>query len=236
VARSEAIRIGWLPHIYGGLLRTNVYIDGFNLYYAIKYTTYKWLDLSALCHRLLPTHSIQKIKYFTAIVKALPHDPSVPVRQEAYFRGLRTLPNVEIHDEGHFVQWPRLFPQYPLAYTDPKNKSKPPQAVQILKAEEKGSDVNLASFLLKDCFKNDFDEAVVISNDSDLTTPIEIVVKDCGKPVTVINPHRKEYVSRQLIGAASNFYPSINFSAYRKSQFLDSMTDSNGTFTKPPTW
>jgi len=236
VARSEAIRTGWLPHIYGGLLRTNICIDGFNLHYAIKYTQYKWLDLSVLCHRLLPNHSIQKIYYFTAKVKALPHDQSAPFRQETYLRALRTLPNFEIHDEGHFVQWARLFPQFPLAYKNPRNPTRPPQAVQILKAEEKGSDVNLASFLLKDCFKNDFDEAVVISNDSDLTTPIEIVVNDCGKSVMTINPRRKIYLSRQLISVASTYRQTINMSAYRVCQFPTSMTDSKGTFTKPPTW
>lgn len=215
---------------------TYVYIDGFNLYYAIKYTHYKWLDLSALCSRLLPKSNIQKIYYFTAKVQALPHDPTAPVRQETYLRALKTLSNVEIHDEGHFVQWPRLLPQYPLAYTNPRNTTKPPQVVQILKVEEKGSDVNLAAYLLRDCFKNCFDDAVVISNDSDLATPIEIVVKDSGKPVMVMNPHRKEYLSRQLTQVASNYYRSINLSAYKNSQFNTPITDVTGTFHKASTW
>jgi len=34
---------------------TNVYVDGFNLYYGcLKGTPYKWLDLGALCQALLP--------------------------------------------------------------------------------------------------------------------------------------------------------------------------------------
>lgn len=34
--------------------RTNVYIDGFNLFYgALKGSPYKWLNLEALCQRLL---------------------------------------------------------------------------------------------------------------------------------------------------------------------------------------
>lgn len=215
---------------------TYVYIDGFNLYYAIKYTHYKWLDLSALCSRLLPKSNIDKIYYFTAKVKALPHDPSAPIRQQIYLRALKTIPSVEIHDEGHFVQWPRLFPQYPLAYTNRRNPTKPPQAVQILKAEEKGSDVNLAAFLLRDCFENFFDDAVVISNDSDLSTPIEIVVKGYSKPVMVINPNRRQYLSSQLIQVASNYYPTINRSVYRNSQFNIWVTDAIGTFSKPSTW
>lgn len=108
--------------------------------------------------------------------------------------------------------------------------------MQIWKSEEKGSDVNLAAFLLKDCFKNEFDRAVVISNDSDLTTPIEIVVKECGKPVMVINPNHKTSISNQLIKVASEFRRTINPSAYAACQFNPTLTDSVGTFTKPSSW
>lgn len=59
----------------------------------------------------------------------------------------------------------------------------------MYKIEEKGSDVNLAAYLLDDCFTNDFDEAVVISNDSDLALPIELVTTKYRKGVWVINPH-----------------------------------------------
>jgi len=63
---------------------TNVYIDGFNFYYgAVKGTAYKWLDFSALCRLLLPTHSIQQIYYFTALVTPRPHDPDQAVRTGA---------------------------------------------------------------------------------------------------------------------------------------------------------
>jgi hypothetical protein len=41
--------------------RTNVYIDGFNLFYgALKASPYKWLDPEALCHHLLPKDSISR--------------------------------------------------------------------------------------------------------------------------------------------------------------------------------
>lgn len=45
-------------------LKTNVYIDGFNLYYgSLKGTPYKWLDIGKFCHQLLPMHmhTIQSI-------------------------------------------------------------------------------------------------------------------------------------------------------------------------------
>ena len=46
--------------------------------------------------------------------------------------------------------------------------------IEVIKTEEKGSDVNLATHLLYDGFRNDYDIAVVISNDSDLLEPIKI--------------------------------------------------------------
>ena len=46
--------------------------------------------------------------------------------------------------------------------------------VEVLDTEEKGSDVNLASYLLMDGFWDEYDLAVVVSNDSDLQLPVEM--------------------------------------------------------------
>lgn len=84
-------------------MATNVDIDGFNLYYgAVNGTPNKWLDLEALCHRLLPKDDIKRIRYFTATVSARPGDPQQPQRQQTYLRALTTLPPVSIH-YGHFL-------------------------------------------------------------------------------------------------------------------------------------
>ena len=84
-------------------MATNVYIDGFNLYYgALKRTHFRWLDLEALCQNLLPNDSIHRIRYFTAKVTARPDDVQAPQRQQTYLRALETLPLVSIHF-GHFL-------------------------------------------------------------------------------------------------------------------------------------
>lgn len=215
-------------------LETNVYIDGFNLYYAIKFSPYKWLDLSSLCRNLLPRHTINLIRYFTAHVKPLPHDLDVKTRQDFYFRALKTLKDLELHDNGEFVSWDKLIPQSPLAYVRGKNKS--PQKVNVLKTEEKGSDVNLASWLLTDCFNGCFDCAVVISNDSDLATPIEIVTQRCKKPVKVINPGKPLYASKKLARVSTSNFITIHPWVYAKSQLPPTLTDAIGTFTKPSRW
>ena len=54
-------------------MRTNVYVDGFNLYYgAVKGTPYKWLDLRKCCELVFPRNEIHEIHYCTAIVKDAP--------------------------------------------------------------------------------------------------------------------------------------------------------------------
>lgn len=208
-----------------------------NLYHrAVKGTSYKWLDLAALCTTLLPKAKINKIRYFTARVDALPHDMQAPDRQDIYLRALRTISNLTIH-EGRFAFWPALLPQFPLAYL---NKAKPPQSVQVLRAIEKRSDVNLATYLLMDCFDNDFDEAVVISNDSDLALPIQVVTAKFGKTVGVINPNsnRRESgkVNKELERAASSYMRMINIKVIANCQFPGELTDSQGKFSKPATW
>lgn len=82
---------------------TNVYVDGFNLYYGcLKGPPHKWLDLEALCARLLPQNQIKRIRYFTARISARPGDVHGPVHQDAYLRALTTLPTASVH-LGHFL-------------------------------------------------------------------------------------------------------------------------------------
>jgi uncharacterized LabA/DUF88 family protein len=213
---------------------TNVYIDGFNLYNgAVKNTPYKWLDLAALCQVLLPGHTIGRIRYFTAAIVGFPHDPQAPTRQEVYLRALRTIANLSVHKDGWFAAHPVLLPQFPLAIV---YKNRPPQAVQVLRMEEKRTDVDLATCLLVDCFSNDFDEAVVISNDSDLVLPIEMVRTRFGKRIGVVNPHPRNRMSGHLQRAASYHLRTINRSVLANCQFPPTLTDANGTITKPATW
>ncbi len=64
-------------------MKTNVYVDGFNLYYGcLKNTPYRWLDLDALARTILDAHHvIHRIRYFTALVSARPSNPGQDVRQ-----------------------------------------------------------------------------------------------------------------------------------------------------------
>lgn len=58
--------------------------------------------------------------------------------------------------------------------------------VSYLHNEEKGSDVNVATHLLRDVFEGEVDAAVVISNDTDLSLPLAVVRERV--PVGVVHP------------------------------------------------
>ena len=108
-----------------------------------------------------------------------------------------------------------------------------PRTVEVLNTEEKGSDVNLATYLLIDGFEDDYEMAVVISNDSDLKLPIEMTRTRLGKQVGVIDPSRR--TSFELRKAAS-WYRPLRRGPLSASLFPDTLSDAQGNFTKPADW
>lgn len=206
------------------MARVNVYIDGFNLYYgALKRTPYKWLNLARLCQVLLPSDAVQEIKYFTARVSARPSNPTAGHDQGLYIRALRTLPNLTIQ-YGHFLT--HTVPMYLATVT-------PPQRVWVEKTEEKGSDVNLASHLVRDAFRKQFEVAVLITNDSDLAEPVRIVAQELHMPVGILNPH--QHHSKELQRYAT-FVKRVRQGHLLASQFPSTLKDAKGSFTKPAGW
>ena len=218
-----------LPLFRGRMMdKTHVYVDGFNLYYSllrIKPLAPKWLDIKSMCELMVRDIDIERIKYFTARVSETPDDADKPIRQQIYFRALRSIPELEIY-YGHFM---RHIVRQPLGIC----KSSPLCFVDVQKTEEKGSDVNLASHLLHDAHLGRFELAIVVSGDSDLVEPIRMVTKDLGQKVCVINPNPKP--SKQLRKFAT-FYRTLEKSAIHKAQFPESITDRKGTFSKPRGW
>ncbi len=206
------------------MAKAYVYIDGFNLYYgATKGSPYRWLDLGALCARMLPGDNILAIKYFTALVSSRPYDPQQPARQQAFLRALRTIPTLQIF-YGHF-----LTHSCRMVLTG----SNPPKKVWVDKTEEKGSDVNIASHLLNDGFHKRYEVAVLVSNDSDLVEPVRVVRQEMGLPVGILNPH--QHHSAQLKPLAT-FMKRIRQSDVAACQFPAVLNDAKGQIHKPPTW
>jgi uncharacterized LabA/DUF88 family protein len=108
--------------------------------------------------------------------------------------------------------------------------------VTVIKTEEKGSDVNLATHLLNDGYKKAYDLAVVVSNDSDLVEPIKVVRNDLGIQVGILNPQRHPHYQSKELRRYASFMKPIRESVLAASQFPRVMTDAVGTITKPATW
>ena len=116
------------------------------------------------------------------MVKARGTDVGAPVRQQTFIRALETLPGLTVH-YGYFLTGNT---RMPLAHPPIGG----PATCEVIKTEEKGSDVNLATHLLVDGFRGKYQLAVVVSNDGDLKEPVSFVRNELNLPVGVLNPHK----------------------------------------------
>jgi len=206
--------------------RAYVYIDGFNLYYGcIKGSDCKWLNMSKLCALYLPNYDVRQIRYYTAYVTPRDDDSDQIERQRVYIRALKTIPNLSVHFGRFFSKEKDMY----LARSKPGK----PEFATVVRTEEKGSDVNLATHLLYDGVRGLYDVAVVISNDSDLLEPVRILRRDYKLTVGLLNP--QEIPSRHL-RKNTDFVKQIRKGPLRACQFPPTLSDSKGTITKPSSW
>ena len=216
-------------------VKVRAYIDGFNLYNSLPKSEegvkrHRWLNLDSLLRAVYPpAEELDAIKYFTAANEQTEFDEASDdstksERQQIYWRALRTLPNLEII-EGFF-----LSRQVSMPAADSR------QFVRVVKTEEKGSDVNLATHLLCDAFDNAFERALVVSNDSDLVLPIKTAVRRFRKRVGVVIVPRKGRPPADRLRQAASFHKIISPEFLAKSQFPPMLEDGLGKFSKPRSW
>jgi uncharacterized LabA/DUF88 family protein len=118
-----------------------------------------------------------------------------------------------------------------------------PARAWVYKLEEKGSDVNLATFLLRDAFKNLYDVAVVVSDDSDLLEPVKMVQKEFGRKVIVARVPRFSKTGGKKQERASVFRGKVDYIRdVRRSYLADSqlpvtlVARDGKVITRPPEW
>lgn len=206
---------------------TIVYVDGFNLYYgALKGSSLKWLDLEAFCRAMLPQENITLIRYFTAHVSGKV-DRDAPVRQSTYLRALALQPNVRIHYGNFLSNATRM----PLA--NPRRGGA--KTVAVIRTEEKGSDVNLASHLLWDAFAGRCHTQVLVSDDSDFCEPLRIARDELGMRIGLINPHSRR--PTRSLNALADFNKQVSVRALASSQFPDPvLVVGHQPISKPASW
>ena len=188
------------------ILRTRVYIDGYNFYYGrLKGTPYKWLDLV----KLFQAHVIPSIKYeidakvvdfqltspavkfFTAkIFESAAKSPDSVSSQAAYHQALKTQHPKEVEIiEGYYAK--HEMHVRTIDPSNPKNPYKNCQVISAWKLEEKQSDVNLARHLYSDAISKSIDHAIVVTNDTDIAPALKMVTEHTAVTIGLVVPSKE---------------------------------------------
>jgi uncharacterized LabA/DUF88 family protein len=169
--------------------RVSVYIDGFNLYFGMMEAGYgncRWLDVEKLSKNILkPGQVLIDVKYFTSSVN---NNPDKQKRQIIYLEAIETT-SVKI-----------IYGHYQL------NKAECKRCGNIWPSpSEKMTDVNIATNLIVDAYKDTYDTAILISGDSDLVPPIRVIHENFPKKrVCVAFPPKRHNFSVTAV-AKGNF-------------------------------
>lgn len=200
--------------------KTIVYIDGFNLFHSLKdmgWKKYYWLDLVRFSNKLLSDMQIlTKVKYFTS--RGI-DDPHGQKRQNTYIEALETFREIEI--------------QYGKFTSDDWGCSACGKIQPI--NHEKQTDVNIAVTMISDAQDDNFDDAILITADSDQIPTVKYITSTYGgKRVIVAFPPGRH--SNDLAPVASKTF-HIQKSPIEESQLPEQIrSKSNFILSRPTTW
>lgn len=235
-------------------MRTRVYIDGYNLYYGcLKGTAFKWLDLLALFERhVLPSVTVsgqdqaltsrlepQAIKFFTAPILEQAAKASDSLRcQERYHAALSK------HQPGRIdiIKGYYSLTQARPKAIDPVYPKKWPRdctvEVPVWKLEEKQSDVNLALHAFKDALIEGIEHVVIVTNDTDIASALEMIRAHTSAVVGLVIPTRDHQrpPNRDLTRHAHWVRSHITLSELQAAQLPRVIPAASNPVLKPESW
>lgn len=198
--------------------RVIAYIDGFNLYFGMREAGFdhcRWLNVKDLVLRLLQSgQELVAVKYFTSRVS---NSPDKQKRQSTYIDALESI-GVEVFYGN---------------YQDGTQECN--RCGNIWRtAKEKMTDVNIATAIIVDAFKDEYDMAMLISGDSDLTPPIKEVHSLFGskKRVFIAFPPKRHNNSMAIVAKGSMI---IGRKKLVDAQFDEEVISKTGYKLKIPT-
>lgn len=243
-------------------MKIGVYVDGYNLYYGGRgicgrgQPGWRWLDIRSLAHGVISAQSgwpaplNLRVVYCTARIKGR-GNVSGQRDQDVYLRALQRHSAVDLMEFGTYVERISLSPlatpdrrgrpvlttaQWPVVIKDARGADVPEATfiASVARREEKGSDVNVATHLLVDVLSRNVDAAVVVSNDSDLKTPIEVARTQV--PVGLVNP-TKGYPAGALnasptTGAGGHWWYQLTATDFTTAQLPPTV----GQLSRPHGW
>lgn len=190
-------------------------VDGFNLYHSLEenpgYHKYKWLDIEKLLKTYFPV-GLEEIFYFTS---PTPWDLEKVARHKVFIKALESTGIEVIY--GKFKDRDRKCP-----HCKQKYKSR----------EEKQTDVSIALTLFRLAHEGKFDEAVLLTGDSD-QLPSFREVRKCfpGLRLGVVLPIGREAAE---LKTESDFYIRIRERVLAKCVFSTEVRLADGTILECP--
>lgn len=218
-------------------MSTLVLIDAFNLYYSVKGHSprghpraYLWLDLMAFSKRLAErigfSNTQPRIYYFTA----LPHhrtgvEPDKVARHKLFIEAQRINSGAIISEQSFVTQ---------KGNTYAKIKGREERSWT-----EKGTDVALVCRLFEEAMRDSFDQAIIVSNDSDYQPAIETFQRLYPKKklAIVAPPARKGDKGNQTLRKVASIYYLIQDEDYRECQLAEVVPVSKSrSIRRPDYW
>jgi len=195
------------------MARVSFFIDGFNLYHALNDNNkhlrqFNWLNLRKLAELYLRKQdSLSDVFYFTALAT---WDTDKVQRQKLFIRAQESFGVKTVYGEFRSI--------FRRCHICGKTYST---------FEEKETDVNIAIKLLEQAHLNTYDNAVILSGDSD-QIPVLRTIKEYfpAKKIGVLIPFGGK---AKLLSQESNFHSKIGMKQLRPSRFPDKMTLTDGS-------
>ena len=202
--------------------RTIVYVDGFNLHYgALCGTGHEWLDLDRFFLLLRPHDDIRRIRYFTALLEGRDRIP-----QQSYLRALATRPRVQT-----------TLGRFKLRRVQCRvSACRLAGARRFSAYEEKRTDVTIGIQMLDDAFRDECDQLILVSGDSDLVPAVRLVKERFPRKRVLVyvpsrNPMRGAAVELRGAADSSRLLP---LQLLPHAQFADIVLDAQGRRIRRP--
>jgi uncharacterized LabA/DUF88 family protein len=180
-----------------------------------KWRSYYWLDLVKFVESFLKPHQeLVGVKYFSAVQKNI----GKADRQDLFFQANKLNPKFHLH-LGKFLQKKLIC----------RNCHD-----EIIQFEEKETDVRIATQMLNDVVQNKCSISILISADSDLIPPIEVIRE--------INPNHKLWVfflpqrySNDLVNMSDRYVKlDRHQSKFENARLPEDVVLKNGYIAKRP--
>lgn len=200
-------------------ISVTAYVDGFNLYHGMHEARRRralWLDLPGLLRSMLrPDQQLAAVHYFTALVTGPGR-----ARQEQYLQA------AEAHGAGLLVPHVGRFQRKTVTCRvcrQPFNTF-----------EEKESDVSLAVQLVEDAAGGVFDQALIVSGDSDMAPAIHAVrrLRPDARLVALFPPRRSSHQLEVLADATLRIFDRTP----ERHQLPDPVVTSAMRIARPAYW